>query len=188
MAPAYYNFERTLAWHCAPALAGIKPADLISWEPQEHGGMELLGHYSAMLTQRGIRLRVLGQRGRRILLLIFRPARLDRWLTQSQVADMLSQVGYPVGAEIDTMLTHLRRRLLESGFPHEIGLFLGYPPADVAGFLENDGKGCKLCGFWKVYGDVDEAARQFAAFRRCRDALSRRVAGGISLAQVFPAA
>ena len=188
MAPAYHNFERTLAWHCAPALAGIKPADLISWEPTEHDGMELLGHYSAMLTQRGIRLRVLGRRGCRILLLIFRPARLDRWLTQPQVADMLSQVGYPVGAEIDTMLAHLRRRLLESGFPHEIGLFLGYPPADVAGFLKNDGKDCKLCGFWKVYGDVDGATRQFVAFRRCRDALFRRVTGGIPLAQVFPAA
>ena len=95
---------------------------------------------------------------------------------------------YPVGAGTEAMLAHLRRRLLESGFPHEIGLFLGYPPADVAGFLKNDGKDCKLCGFWKVYDDVDGAVRQFVAFRRCRDALFSRVTGGIPLAQVFPSA
>ena len=28
------RFERTLAWLCAPSLAGIKPADLISYCPQ----------------------------------------------------------------------------------------------------------------------------------------------------------
>ena len=30
------------------------------------------------------------------------------------------------------------QRLADGGkFPHEIGLFLGYPPEDVSGFIEN---------------------------------------------------
>ena len=35
----------------------------------------------------------------------------------------------------------LKARLnLEEKFPHEIGLFLGYPLGDVIGFIENAGK------------------------------------------------
>ena len=41
-------------------------------------------------------------------------------------------------------------------FPHEIGIFLGYPLADVAGFIRNKGRNCKCIGTWKVYGDAFE--------------------------------
>ena len=85
-------------------------------------------------------------------------------------------------------LRELTRRLREGEeFPHEIGLFLGYPPGDVEGFLRDGGRHCKLCGPWKVYDNVEEAARRFAAFHRCRDALTQRVDRGIPLSRVFPA-
>ena len=38
-------------------------------------------------------------------------------------------------------------------FPHEVGLFLGYPPEDVHGFIENRAQCAKCIGAWKVYGD-----------------------------------
>ena len=109
-------------------------------------------------------------------------------LTQLRAIAGVTASGYPVEQGTGAMLAHLRGRLRGEDFPHEIGLFLGYPPADVAGFLRDGGRGCKLCGPWKVYGDAEEAARRFAAFRRCRAALSRRVGQGVSLAQIFPAA
>lgn len=43
-------------------------------------------------------------------------------------------------------------------FPHEIGLFLGYPAEDVKGFIENKAACSKCSGCWKVYGD-EQAAR-----------------------------
>ena len=64
---------------------------------------------------------------------------------------------------------------------------MGYPPGDVEGFLRDGGRHCKLCGPWKVYDNVEEAARRFAAFHRCRDALTQRVDRGIPLSRVFPA-
>ena len=36
------RLEQTLALHCAPALAGLKPADLISWRPPQGAGESLL--------------------------------------------------------------------------------------------------------------------------------------------------
>ena len=188
MSPLYQQFEQTLAWHCAPSMAGIKAADLVTWSPPEQGGRELLAHYIRLLSVRGIRLWILGRYRRRVLLLVFRPQQLSRWLEHPQVSAMLARAGYPVERGTGAMLRHLRRQLQGEQFPHEIGLFLGYPPADVEGFLRDGGRNCKLCGPWKVYGDVEEAVRRFSAFHRCRSALTHRMAQGFSLAQVFPAA
>ena len=128
MSPLHYRFEQTLAWHCAPSLAGIKAADLLTWTVEGREGADLLSHYAGMLSSRGVRLYVLGSRRGRTLLLIFRPRQLDRWLAQPRVQEMLDRAGYPVSQGTEAMLAHLRRRLQGGEFPHEIGLFLGYPP------------------------------------------------------------
>ena len=52
-------------------------------------------------------------------------------------------------------------------FPHEIGLFLGYPPDDVEGFIENREKAFKCPGYWKVYGDEEKAKAQFHVISIC---------------------
>ena len=57
----------------------------------------------------------------------------------------------------------------DMAFPHEIGVFLGYPLQDVIGFIENKGMNSKYTGLWKVYGDRDESMKMFAKFRKCTD-------------------
>lgn len=181
------RLEQTLALHCAPALAGLKPADLISWRPPQGAGEALLRRYVRRFARRGICLRPLCRRGERQLLLVWRPPRLEDWLAREEIAAMLRKEGYPVSDGVEAMLTHLGARLAGEEFPHEVGLFLGYPAADVEGFRRNGGRNCKLCGHWKVYGQVEEAQRRFLAFDRCREALCRWVAEGRSLEQLFPA-
>lgn len=64
------------------------------------------------------------------------------------------------------MLEQLRTRLHGSEeFPHEIGVFLGYPLNDVLGFIKYHGSNCKGMGDWKVYGDLGEAQKTFAKFK-----------------------
>lgn len=188
MPPLYQQFEQTLAWHCAPSMAGIKAADLVAWTPPQQGGRELLGHYVRLLAQRGTCLVGAGALPAAgcCCSSFARPA---LWLAGA--APCLCHAvrwDYPVERGMWAMLGHLRRRLQGEPFPHEIGLFLGYPPADVEGFLRDGGRGCTLNGTWKVYGDPEEAARRFSAFRRCRSALSARLAQGLTLAQILPAA
>ena len=60
------------------------------------------------------------------------------------------------------------KKLRKDGeFPHEIGLFLGYPPEDVQGFMELGPDCCKCTGCWKVYGDEAAAQRKFAQYKKC---------------------
>lgn len=74
------------------------------------------------------------------------------------------------------------RRLHDSDeFPHEIGLFLGYPPEDVSGFIENRPGSCKLTGIWKVYGNAEEASRTFEKYKKCACVYNKCWANGSSL-------
>ena len=189
MEPHVQKFERTLAWHCAPSLAGIKPADLISFRPGAGEEAGLPAQYDRLLAPRGIRVRELCRRPDVRLLLVYRPGRLAAWLAQPQVRAVLVRAGYPAAGTAEELLGVLAQRLgAGGGFPHEVGLFLGYPPADVEGFCRHGGRNYKLCGPWKVYGRVEEARRQFRAFHRCRAALYRRVEEGRTLSQLFPVA
>ena len=52
------------------------------------------------------------------------------------------------------------------GFPHEIGLLLGYPIEDVTGFVEQKGKNYLYSGYWKVYRDVAAKKRIFAQYAK----------------------
>ena len=109
MSPLHYRFEQTLAWHCAPSLAGIKAADLLTWTVEGREGADLLSHYADLLSSRGIRLYVLGARRGRTLLLIFRPRRLDCWLAQAKVREMLDRAGYPVSrGTMETVVSGIR--------------------------------------------------------------------------------
>ena len=50
------------------------------------------------------------------------------------------------------------------------------------------GSGCRLCGEWKVYQDVEGAMRQFRKFALCRSALCARLDRGCSLLGLLGAA
>lgn len=180
-----WRLERTLAYHCAPSLSGVKSADLISWRESGSGDGPLLCRYIRLLADQGVRLRVLNRRGGHYLLLVYRPELLRRCLAQPAVAGMLARAGYP--GEMEGQLRMLASRLGRAEFPHEVGLFLGYPPEDVAGFQREGGRNCKLVGPWKVYGPVEEAVRRFRLFGRCREQLCRGMDEGNTLLQMLAA-
>ena len=185
------SFEKAQVYHCSPTLCGLKPANLLSLSKDEYPHLpQLATAYARLLEDKGIRLTILCSCGCRWLLLVYHQSMLSAQLKQPAVVRLLAQAGYPVEApfSLEQLLRCLSRRLRQSeGFPHEIGVFLGYPLEDVIGFCRHKGEGCKLCGYWKVYGDVDHAKRCFAAFDRCRDALYARLLSGSPLEQLVSA-
>lgn len=181
------RFEQTLAFHCAPSMAGIKPADLFSWGGASEETRELIDHVSKRMENTGIRFRILCFCRGRSLILVYRRNRLEERLAQEEVRSLLERDGYPVERGLEAMLEYLAQRILEcvADFPHEVGLFLGYPVEDVEGFRKHDGRDFKFCGLWKVYSDEERARTCFRRYNCCRKALCRRVEGGCPLHQVF---
>ena len=159
--------EEVLITHGSATLAGLKTASLVS-VPREDA-QSLLASVRGLnhrLVPRGLRLVVVRQTQRRVLIYVYRPQRLLRDLEDPLAREMLLSRGYPL-ATVEQAVAHLVRRLrMCDDFPHEIGLFLGYPARDVAGFLA-DSAHPKYTGVWKVYDDVDAARRLFAQFAKC---------------------
>ena len=105
--PAEARFELTLAFHCAPALAGIKPADLIALPGEGDETDALLASYSASLAGAGISLRPLCRCRSRCLVLVYRRDRLERQLEQEEVARLLERDGYPLAGGLEEPLSEL---------------------------------------------------------------------------------
>lgn len=159
------SLDELMGFHCAPTLLGEKTGSLMCvraacFEHMKERFLLLRGKLAPM----GVEMEVLRVRADAVLIYVYRPALLRADMGRPPVRRILRPLGYTRAQA----LKRLRARLSEEDFPHEIGLFLGYPPEDVFGFIENRGANCKLCGCWKVYGDVESAREAFARFERCR--------------------
>lgn len=82
-------------------------------------------------------------------------------------------------------MIHLISRLRsEEEFPHEIGLFLSYPPKDVLGFIVNRACNHKCQGCWKVYGDEQESKSIFEKYDLCSKIYFQQWKQGKSIEQL----
>ena len=70
------------------------------------------------------------------------------------------------------------------GFPHEIGIFLGYPVEDVRGFIENEGQKYLMIGYWKVYKNLSRAKMIFNEYDRAKDCAVNEFLTGKSLREI----
>ncbi len=166
----------------APTLAGLKTGNLFSYnyESREEVTRDLR-RLNRILVPKGLRLLPLQYSGKRVLLYLYRILALQKDLSQDEASRILREVGYE-NRDSDRCIVELVGKLRKAkGFPHEIGLFLSYPPTDVGGFIDNHAANYKYLGFWKVYGDVEEARKTFASYEKCTRAYSRTWRRGVSL-------
>lgn len=119
------------------------------------------------LRSKGIRILPLRYKDGSALIYFYRPSLLSKDMENRETCRMLSERGYAL-ATCERRIAQLIKRLSDCAeFPHEIGLFLGYPPEDVSGFIENRACGCKCAGCWKVYGDRETAEQTFLRYKKC---------------------
>lgn len=136
---------------------------------------------NGILVKKGIRVLPLRYRDGCALIYAYRPSKLSQDLQQADACSLLKKRGYASAAP-ERCIVQLMERLADGReFPHEIGLFLGYPPEDVCGFIENRAEGYKCVGEWKVYGDVDKAKETFAKHKKCTEVYCAQLAQGRSI-------
>lgn len=172
--------ETLMVAHGAPTLAGIKPANLMMIPVSPDLPRELAA-LDERLREKGLRVAVLKETKAKASVYLYREADLTAVLECPAVREFLSAYGYQA-FDVDAALNHLRARLKAGDdFPHEIGVFLGYPLRDVIGFIRDGGKNCTVCGCWKAYGDPCAVQRIFDRYARCREVLVARHRFGATL-------
>lgn len=181
------SFESYVAFHCAPTLAGIKQSNLFTWHHVKKGGAEeCVADLRKKFTGSDLSVEILCQCEHYTLILVYRENMLNRTINRPEVRNFLSDFGYTEDLELPSCLEKLKSRIVPRGaFPHEIGVFLGYPLHDVAGFISSPEKRCALSGEWKVYENESEASKIFERFKKCRADIYQRFTNGSGIADLM---
>ena len=170
--------EELIVRHCAPTLANLKTGSLfvcpITDRPSFFSSLRSLNE---LLVPKGLRALPLRIREYSALVYLYRPSRLKKDLEDPAAIKILQDHGYSCyGKCLPKLIERIRA---SEEFPHEIGLFLGYPPEDVQGFLDH--RPCKCCGCWKVYGDENKAKKTFDLYKKCERVYCQQLARGIDI-------
>ena len=143
--------EEILVRHCSPTLANIKTGNLVNCRIDSVYRLKKdIISLNSVLNAKGVSIRVLYCSSERALIYVYRPEKLNADMQNGKNKKFLNSIGYR-GTTNDELINELSARVYScGGFPHEIGLFLGYPIDDVISFIKNKGKNFKCCGCWKV--------------------------------------
>lgn len=174
--------EDIIVKQCAPTLAGLKTGNMFTCSFADTDEMrDSVRKWNRLLGRKGLRVLPLKFQENRALVYVYRVSHLSRDLQDDAACNLLKEMGYETEIP-ERCIVRLIRKLGECNeFPHEIGLFLGYPPEDVYGFIKNRAQGCKCIGCWKVYGDEEKARMTFAKYKKCTDVYTAQFAGGRSV-------
>lgn len=170
--------------HCAPTLAGIKVGSLFSYRYHcEKQLRQSLAQQNQLLNHKGIYFVILRCGQGLALIYVYRKKQLEQELERPEVQAFLLEHGYQ-GFQLEAALAELQQHLNNEVFPHEIGVFLGYPISDIRGFIQHKGANYICVGCWKVYHNEHQAKKTFARYKLCTRVYTRRFAEGIDIAQL----
>ncbi len=179
------RIDKLLIRHCSPTLASIKTAGLFNYYFSLKNEFEQsIQESNHQLNSKGVFLEVLRLEDFHALILVYRESQLKKDLKNRGVAEFLSGYGYGMDS-VAGCIRHLKQRFMAGKeFPHEIGIFLGYPLGDVTGFIENAGRNSICSGCWKVYSDECQAVKLFEKYKKCNQVYGRLFSCGRSVMQL----
>ena len=151
---------------CAPFLKGKKVSCGITMEDAMYDEL-----YN-ILGGSGISYRRLSAAEGRCLVLFYREKELSEYLNRVGIRSFIREFGY-IEMGLDEMLERLSCRTAlfsreEIGYPHEIGIFFGYPVEDVQGFIRNAGREYLFLGYWKGYSNPMAAKMIFKEYDQAK--------------------
>ncbi|MFV0344190.1 MAG: DUF3793 family protein [Anaerocolumna sp.] len=180
---------------CMPTLMKAKPSTLVSFHKKYiEDKLKFFKVLKEETRQFQCQYKLLCESDKMYYILVYNPEQLEEIFNKFTDNQVLKKAGYMFGDDLFYWnLYHFKKRyrsfvLKISDFPHELGILLGYPIKDVEAYIENNGENYLLCGFWKVYHNVDEAGRIFEYFKNLRDEAVNLLMSGRELKDILPSA
>lgn len=173
-----------IGMHCAPLLMRSKISNIMTIDKSDFSGIRRI------LKDTDISYRLLKSRGNKLILFLYRERDFVTYLSEPAVHSFLVKLGYETKVDPMHLLNQLAKKIFfygngEIAFPHEIGIFLGYPLCDVKGFIENFGQNALYSGYWKVYENVSETKELFARFEQDKELVVHKIISGYTLPELL---
>lgn len=176
------DIEMKLALECAPLLSGLRSANLINISKKQFKRLR------SILNNTDISYYILFNGNEKFTVLLYRYDVLVNYLSQTVTRTLLNKMGYPSANIYELLyLFSIRYKGFVYGkgeFPHEMGVFLGYPIEDVIGFIENDGKNFLCTGYWKVYEDLPAKTKLFKRFEQVKEIMVTMISYGFNIVEI----
>jgi hypothetical protein len=205
-----FYINSILANSCMPTLLNIKPSTLVQLRKKYGNKEDLLRNLNNAMKQFSCKYTELYENEEIVSIFIYQDKLLLATLEIPEYQEYLSEMGYQLkNNEFTPLFNQLRLKFdlyhsdkqrcsLErkennkdcnyesessNGFPHEIGILLGYPLQDVKDFIRNKGQNSKLSGCWKVYYNTEQAYEIFELYHKIRDEALNDIMEGKALPQ-----
>ncbi|MDO4616233.1 MAG: DUF3793 family protein [Lachnospiraceae bacterium] len=171
------------AFQCAPVLAKIKASNLLTLEKEDTWQLvrimentQLSCEYLYTITKRSVWL-------------VFWKDELEKILSSRANRRFLRSLGYREFT-LAAVLNRLKQRCRAHhegriSYPHELGIILGYPLADVEGFINHKGQNYLCSGYWKVYENAEGARRLFALYNQARNQAASLARAGLGFQELI---
>lgn len=172
-----------IAFEAAGVLDGIKPSTLLNFvDRRRRYGRNFYElwrkHGLSLMRESSLEVKVMAERHGSLLLLIYDRGALGRLLSNRSALAMLRTAGYREPFQVDDLLSAFASRFESGGVPHEIGILLGYPLKDVAGFMGIGRQRFTCQGPWRIYGNPRESLMLAESYLQCRCRMARRLMAG----------
>ena len=148
-------------------ILGSKPAEIINVPGSKEDKKIKLSKIEAFFSNCSrITYRIITTHdgGKRVLFI--NEKSMEKVLVNKRCINFLKFVGYPADYELNDYMDELVFRLQSEEFPHEIGVFLGYPLKDVLGFMGYGKNELVEVRNWRIYGDKEISYEVYNNFMR----------------------
>lgn len=179
----------TFANHCMPTLLKIKPASILNFMKKNMvGELDFIKKLSLELRKFDAEYELLHESKTAYCVLIYNKQLLNKIFFQYANHPIMKQKGYFKDNQYFFENIELfRLKFMEykqsrgNEFPHEAGILLGYPIADVEEYIKNNGENYLLCSYWKVYHNVEDALQTIEIFKELRTKAVKLILSGSEL-------
>jgi len=179
------NINQAFINYLAPTLCGIKPANLFTLSKDDISIFSIM-KWKHRINNLNLKMESINIFPDRIMIFSYDIVWIRQILSDVLVQAYLLGKGYTNPLDTTETLKELFLRLSkQNGFPHEIGIFLGYPFEDVIAFEENQGHNCKYCGYWKSYCNPEEAKKCCSQYKQCSQMCKQWFEEGFSIPQIL---
>lgn len=178
------RIELQLVLQCAPLFSGLKISNLFIIDEKEN-----FENFVPIFNGSEISVYYLVHIGNRKIFLLYKKDLLNQYLMRQDVNRVMENIGYGTKKINESLNIFLKRYqyYLENRnhFPHEMGLFLGYPVEDVEGFIYNQGKNYLCTGYWKVYKNLQEKKLLFQKFDYVKEIMTLLIYQGAGITDIL---
>ncbi|MDO0822738.1 DUF3793 family protein [Desulfosporosinus nitroreducens] len=167
----YHEKSLFLVESLAPLVLGIKPSVLLNVSLANE--VEWIKFVKLFTQQKALQIKKIRELNGRLQVIFYQREKLDFVLRQKPVQEFLMTMNYPKQYSLDAYLSLLKHRIISLKFPHEVGVFLGYPLKDVLGFMGLLPLPYKRTQGWRIYGDELPSNEVYEKYRQARSIMRK---------------